>query len=127
MLQRANLTVARIMRIARELGGVISGEHGIGITKLEYLTDAELAGFRDYKMRVDPQQRFNKHKLMPGGDLSRAYTPSFGLLGHESLIMQQSDINTISDAIKDCLRCGKMQAGMRDACAAGEPAVFTAQ
>jgi len=107
MLQRANLTVARIMRIARELGGVISGEHGIGITKLEYLTDAELAGFRDYKMRVDPQQRFNKHKLMPGGDLSRAYTPSFGLLGHESLIMQQSDINTISDAIKDCLRCGK--------------------
>ena len=44
---------------------------------------------------------------MPGGDLRRAYTPSFGLLGHESLIMQQSDINTISDAIKDCLRCGK--------------------
>jgi FAD/FMN-containing dehydrogenase/Fe-S-cluster-containing hydrogenase component 2 len=107
MLQKANLAVARIMRIARELGGVVSGEHGIGITKLEYLTDAELAGFRDYKMRVDPQQRFNKHKLMPGGDLSRAYTPSFGLLGHESLIMQQSDINTISDAIKDCLRCGK--------------------
>ena len=44
---------------------------------------------------------------MPGGDLRRAYTPSFGLLGHESLIMQQSDISTISDAIKDCLRCGK--------------------
>ena len=44
---------------------------------------------------------------MPGGDLRRAYTPSFGLLGHESLIMQQSDISSISDAIKDCLRCGK--------------------
>jgi Fe-S oxidoreductase len=28
-------------------------------------------------------------------------------MGHESLIMQQSDINSISDAIKDCLRCGK--------------------
>ncbi len=27
--------------------------------------------------------------------------------GIESLIMQQSDINSISDAIKDCLRCGK--------------------
>ena len=46
-------------------------------------------------------------KLMPGSDLRRAYTPSFGLLGHESLIMQQSDISSISDAIKDCLRCGK--------------------
>ena len=44
---------------------------------------------------------------MPQGDLRRAYTPSFGLMGHESLIMQQSDIGSISDAIKDCLRCGK--------------------
>jgi len=107
MLRAANRAVTRIMAIARSLDGVISGEHGIGITKLEYLTEAELAHFRAYKMRVDPDGRFNKHKLMPEGDLRRAYTPSFGLLGHESLIMQQSDINTISDAIKDCLRCGK--------------------
>jgi FAD/FMN-containing dehydrogenase/Fe-S oxidoreductase len=107
MLQSANRAVARIMRIARSLNGVISGEHGIGITKLEYLTDAELATFRDYKQRIDPDGRFNKGKLMPGADLSRAYTPSFGLMGHESLIMQQSDISSISDAIKDCLRCGK--------------------
>jgi FAD/FMN-containing dehydrogenase/Fe-S oxidoreductase len=107
MLRSANRAVARIMRIARSLNGVISGEHGIGITKLEYLSEAELAAFRSYKGRVDPEGRFNKDKLMPGGDLRRAYTPSFGLLGHESLIMQQSDISSISDAIKDCLRCGK--------------------
>jgi FAD/FMN-containing dehydrogenase/Fe-S oxidoreductase len=107
MLHTANRAVAKIMRIARGLDGVISGEHGIGITKLEFLTEAELAPFRSYKLRVDPAGHFNKHKLMPQGDLRRAYTPSFGLLGHESLIMQQSDISSISDAIKDCLRCGK--------------------
>jgi FAD/FMN-containing dehydrogenase/Fe-S oxidoreductase len=107
MLQDANGAVARIMRIARDLDGVISGEHGIGITKLEYLEEAELAEFRAYKERIDPEGRFNKGKLLPGADLSRAYTPSFNLLGHESLIMQQSDITSISDAIKDCLRCGK--------------------
>jgi FAD/FMN-containing dehydrogenase/Fe-S oxidoreductase len=107
MLHTADRTVARIMRIARNLNGVISGEHGIGITKLEYLTEPELAPFRAYKQRIDPDGRFNKHKLMPDSDLRRAYTPSFGLLGHESLIMQHSDISTISDAIKDCLRCGK--------------------
>ncbi len=107
MLHTANSTVARIMGIARKLNGVISGEHGIGITKLEFLTEGELASFRAYKRRIDPDGRFNKHKLMPDSDLRRAYTPSFGLLGHESLIMQQSDISTISDAIKDCLRCGK--------------------
>nr|WP_175597261.1 DUF3683 domain-containing protein [Peristeroidobacter soli] len=107
MLQTANRAVERIMAIARDLNGVISGEHGIGITKLEFLTDAETEEFRRYKDRVDPDGRFNKGKLMPGGDLRNAYTPSFNLMGHESLIMQQSDINSISDAIKDCLRCGK--------------------
>ena len=107
MLQAANRAVARIMRVARNLDGVVSGEHGIGLTKLEFLTDAELAAFRDYKRRVDPENRFNSGKLMPGADLRNAYTPSFNLLGHESLIMQQSDIAQISDAIRNCLRCGK--------------------
>ncbi len=107
MLQDAHHAVNRIMALARSLDGVISGEHGIGITKLEYLTEAELKDFRSYKNRVDPEGRFNKGKLMPNADLSMAYTPSFGLMGHESIIMQQSDIGAIADSIKDCLRCGK--------------------
>ncbi|MGZ3238606.1 MAG: DUF3400 domain-containing protein, partial [Burkholderiaceae bacterium] len=54
---------------------------------------------------------FNKGKLLNQPDLSadlrNAYTPSFGLMGHESLIMQQSDIGAIANSVKDCLRCGK--------------------
>jgi FAD/FMN-containing dehydrogenase/Fe-S oxidoreductase len=119
MLQTAHEAVARIMALARRLGGVISGEHGIGITKLQFMSDDELKGFADYKQRIDPEGRFNKGKLLrpaagvgPAGDaraadLSAAYTPSFGLMGHESLIMQRSEIGAISDSIKDCLRCGK--------------------
>ena len=107
MLHSATAAVARIMGIARRLDGVISGEHGIGITKLEFLHEEETREFRDYKARIDPQGRFNRGKLLPGADLSNAYTPSFNLLGHESLIMQQSAIGTIADSIKDCLRCGK--------------------
>ena len=111
MLQTAHEAVARIMKLARSLDGVISGEHGIGITKLEYLTVAEMADFSAYKQRVDPEGRFNKGKLLhsPGlkADLTNAYTPSFGLMGHESLIMQQSEIGAIAVSIKDCLRCGK--------------------
>jgi FAD/FMN-containing dehydrogenase/Fe-S oxidoreductase len=107
MLQAANRAVDRIMALARSLDGVISGEHGIGITKLEYLTDAEIGPFRAYKAKVDPQGRFNKGKLMAGGNLANAYTPSFSLLGTESLIMEQSEIGNISTMIKDCLRCGK--------------------
>ncbi|TQN04010.1 Fe-S oxidoreductase [Acidovorax temperans] len=130
MLQTAHEAVARIMVLARSLDGVISGEHGIGITKLEFLTDAELQPFADYKRKVDPEGRFNKGKLLRNqelpalagqapeaknasnaalmhADLTNAYTPSFGLMGHESLIMQQSDIGAIADSVKDCLRCGK--------------------
>jgi FAD/FMN-containing dehydrogenase/Fe-S oxidoreductase len=107
MLQEANAAVERIMKIARDLGGVISGEHGIGITKYEFLTDEETAEFRAYKQRIDAAGRFNAGKLLPGGNLHRAYTPSFNLLGHESLIMQQSEIGSIATSIKDCLRCGK--------------------
>ncbi|WP_150428360.1 DUF3683 domain-containing protein [Dechloromonas sp. CZR5] len=107
MLQTAHKAVERIMHLARGLDGVISGEHGIGITKLEFLSDEELGPFRAYKQKVDPEGRFNKGKLMPGGDMGNAYTPSFSLLGTESLIMEQSEIGKISDMIKNCLRCGK--------------------
>jgi FAD/FMN-containing dehydrogenase/Fe-S oxidoreductase len=126
MLQAAHGAVKRIMALARSLDGVISGEHGIGITKLEFLSDEELRPFTEYKAKVDPQGRFNKGKLlrnwqppatgsdlpMPAelrlnADLTNAYTPSFGLMGHESLIMRQSDIGAIADSVKDCLRCGK--------------------
>ena len=114
MLQDANAAVARIMALARSLGGVISGEHGIGITKVEYLTDAELAPFAGYKRMVDPDGRFNRGKLLRDparpADLSGAYTPSFALIGHESLILEQSDIGGVADSVKDCLRCGKCKA-----------------
>jgi Fe-S oxidoreductase len=95
------------MRLAKSLDGVISGEHGIGITKLEYLDPHEVESFRKYKEKADPHGRFNAGKLLAGGDLRNAYTPSFSLLGAESLIMEQSETGSIADSIKDCLRCGK--------------------
>jgi Fe-S oxidoreductase len=107
MLQEANAAVARIMALARSLDGVISGEHGIGLTKLEYLTPEELAPFAEYKRRIDPDGHFNAGKLLAGADLANAYTPSFSLIGHESLILEASDIGAVADSIKDCLRCGK--------------------
>ena len=107
MMQEAHAAVARIMQLATDLGGVISGEHGIGLTKLEFLDDQTIAMFAEYKQKVDPEGRFNKGKLMAGADLRNAYTPSFGLLEMESLIMEQSEIGGIADSIKDCLRCGK--------------------
>ena len=107
MLQTAHKAVERIMELSRGLNGVISGEHGIGITKLAFLHPDEIAPFVAYKAKVDPHGHFNQGKLLPGADLRNAYTPSFELMGTESLILEQSELGAISDSVKDCLRCGK--------------------
>ena len=108
MLQEANRAVARIMAHRAQ----------------PRRRDLRRARHRHHQARVPDRRRDRRSsvatrsasirtaastsgKLLPGGDLRNAYTPSFNLMGHESLIMQQSDINSISDAIKDCLRCGK--------------------
>jgi FAD/FMN-containing dehydrogenase/Fe-S oxidoreductase len=107
MLQQANHAVERIMHLAKALGGVISGEHGIGITKFDFLEASEISEFTAYKNQVDPEGRFNRGKLLAGGNLERAYTPSFNLMELESIILEKSELGQISDSIKDCLRCGK--------------------
>ncbi|MBT3031854.1 MAG: DUF3683 domain-containing protein [Candidatus Thiodiazotropha sp. (ex Lucina pensylvanica)] len=107
MLQQADRIVDRIMDLAISLGGAISGEHGIGLTKLQYLEADKLTAFAEYKQEVDPQGRFNRGKLIEGADLEMAYTPSLRLLEQEAIILEESELGTLNDEIKHCLRCGK--------------------
>jgi ferredoxin len=107
MLQEAERIVERVMGLARSLGGVISGEHGIGITKMQFLEPDAVAAFARYKRRVDPQGHFNRGKLLGGSGLHNAYTPSLRLVEQEALILEASALGDLNAAIKDCLRCGK--------------------
>ena len=107
MLREADRIVDRVMALARELGGVISGEHGIGITKVQYLEQEKLDAFVDYKQQVDPNQVFNPGKLMPGSGLEGAYTPSLRLVQQEAILLEESELGALNDDIKHCLRCGK--------------------
>ena len=107
MLHEAERIVDQVMALARVLDGVISGEHGIGLTKIQYLDGDMLEDFSRYKNKVDPDGRFNRGKLMPGSGLDDAYTPSLQLLKQEALILEQSELDALNDSIKDCLRCGK--------------------
>ena len=72
------------------LGGVISGEHGIGLTKIRYLEHEKLEAFLNYKLKVDPKERFNRGKLMPGSGLDGAYTPSLRLVQQEAIILEET-------------------------------------
>ncbi len=107
MLQLAEKVVARIMKLAESLDGVISGEHGIGITKLEFLDAETVKAFTEYKHQVDPNDVFNPKKLQANADLRNAYTPSLQLVEQEALILEASDLGSLNTSIKDCLRCGK--------------------
>lgn len=107
MLRQAEGIVERVMELARLLNGVISGEHGIGLTKIKYMDDSVIQAFADYKNQIDPNGHFNKDKLMPGSGLENAYTPSLQLVQQEALILEQSELGALNDSIKDCLRCGK--------------------
>ncbi len=107
MLQEADRVVDRIMELAQELGGVISGEHGIGLTKIQYLEPEKLDRFWAYKKEVDPNNRFNPGKLQADADLRRAYTPSLRLVQQEAIILEESELGALNDDVRHCLRCGK--------------------
>ncbi len=107
MMRTAEDIVDEVMHLALSLDGVVSGEHGIGLTKIHYLDDDKLAAFAEYKKQVDPQQVFNRGKLLSNSGLQNAYTPSLGLVQQEALILEYSDLGAINDAVKNCLRCGK--------------------
>ena len=68
-LQRAHKAIEDIMRMAIELGGTLSGEHGIGIAKAPYLKfeihDSELNLMRSLKRLFDPNNILNPGKIFP--------------------------------------------------------------
>jgi FAD/FMN-containing dehydrogenase/Fe-S oxidoreductase len=107
MMKKAHKVVEKVMAKAVELGGVISGEHGIGITKLGYMDKALLIEHAAYLKTADPDHLFNRGKLLPDTDLSLSYTPSFNLLEMESMILEAADMTDLSESISSCLRCGK--------------------
>ncbi len=60
-----------ILRVCVEAGGTITGEHGVGIEKREYMrwlfSDADLDAMRRVKRAFDPQGVMNPGKLLPVG------------------------------------------------------------
>jgi glycolate oxidase len=68
--QAVHPAVEDIFRVVRELGGTLSGEHGIGLTKAPYLgmelSQAAMALQRRVKQAFDPHNIMNPGKIFPG-------------------------------------------------------------
>ncbi|MDQ3700622.1 MAG: FAD-binding oxidoreductase, partial [Chloroflexota bacterium] len=67
--QRAQAAGEAILRACVELGGVLSGEHGIGLEKQAYLpwqlSEADLRAQGQVKRSWDPQGKLNPGKIFP--------------------------------------------------------------
>lgn len=110
MLELAEETAVRVMAEAQEMGGAVSGEHGIGITKIAFLSKDKMDAIRAFKERVDPRDVFNPAKLTQRELPVRPFTFSFNRLINDirqsGLPDKERLINLLS-AVQICTRCGK--------------------
>ncbi len=107
MMKQAEKTAEDVMTKAVELGGVVSGEHGIGITKMKFLEATNLEELNAYRNEVDPERIMNPGMLSDPEIVSKVFTPSFNLLELEAKILQYGSLATLSSMISKCIRCGK--------------------
>jgi FAD/FMN-containing dehydrogenase/Fe-S oxidoreductase len=107
MLERTDHVIDSVMEKVISLGGVVSGEHGIGLTKLKYLEPERIAELSAYRREVDPDGLMNPGKLEDFEALRHIFTPSFNLLELEARILQHGQLEELSRKIAHCVRCGK--------------------
>src|SRR5665647_3668075 len=110
MMHRAATTADDIMAKAVVLDGVVSGEHGIGITKMKFLDQQLIDELTVYRGQVDPSGLMNPGKLNDPGIIDKVFTPSFNLLELEARILQHGSLETLASKISKCIRCGKCKA-----------------
>ncbi|MEE2778014.1 MAG: FAD-linked oxidase C-terminal domain-containing protein [Acidobacteriota bacterium] len=71
-LERAEELAGEILRMCVALGGSITGEHGVGMEKRDYLgemySDVDLEAMSRLRLAFDPQELSNRGKMFPGGE-----------------------------------------------------------
>jgi FAD/FMN-containing dehydrogenase/Fe-S oxidoreductase len=110
MMSRAARAADDVMSEAVRLGGVVSGEHGIGFTKLKYLDSSRIEELNEYRRKVDPAGLMNPGKLCDPTIPAKVFTPSFNLLELEARILQHGSLEQLSEKIATCVRCGRCKA-----------------
>ena len=71
ILPKAMQAAAELMEYCAEVGGTLSGEHGIGLEKKEFMplvfSDDDMAVMRLARDAFAPQNRLNPGKIFPDG------------------------------------------------------------
>lgn len=110
MMEEAEHVAARVMSQTQSMGGEVSGEHGIGITKIGFLSKEKMDALREFKERVDPRDIMNPAKLVHKELPVRPFTFSFNRLINdirESGLPGKDELIGLLASVQGCTRCGK--------------------
>ncbi len=110
MLANGEKVAHLVMAKAQALGGEVTGEHGIGITKIAFLTEEKMAAFREFKQLVDPRNIMNPAKLTQKTLPVSPFTFSFNRLIQDirqSGLADKERLISLLTNVQVCTRCGK--------------------
>ncbi len=110
MLAQAHEAARDVFEKVLELKGEVSGEHGIGITKIAYLSEEKIKALRAYKAKVDPRNVLNPAKLTERKLPGEPYTFSFNRLIQDldkTALKDKEQLIALLRNIQTCTRCGK--------------------
>lgn len=110
MLKLAEDAAAKVFEKVLSLGGAISGEHGIGITKIKFLDEKRIEELKKYKAVMDPNDILNPDKLTRRSLDFVPYTFSFNKLIidlKKTSIPYKDNLINILRNVQTCSRCGK--------------------
>jgi glycolate oxidase len=72
MLDRAEEMAGEILQLCIDLGGSITGEHGVGMEKRDYMpvlfNEVDMATMNAIRRQIDPKEIANRGKKLPGGE-----------------------------------------------------------
>ncbi|OIN99836.1 MAG: FAD-binding oxidoreductase [Desulfovibrionaceae bacterium CG1_02_65_16] len=110
MMSQAYEAVDEVFAEVLKLGGEITGEHGVGITKIGFLSQAKIDALKAYKTIVDPANVLNPGKLTRRDLAVEPYTFSFNrLIGdlRKTALKDKENLIELLKNVQTCTRCGK--------------------
>ncbi|OLN25773.1 oxidoreductase, FAD/iron-sulfur cluster-binding domain protein [Desulfovibrio sp. DV] len=110
MMRQAWEAAEEVFETVTRLGGAVSGEHGIGITKIAFLAQDKIDALKAYKKRVDPKDIINPGKLTTRILTVEPYTFSFNRLIRDikkTALPDKDILISILSGVQFCNRCGK--------------------
>jgi len=110
MLRLAEEAASKVFDRVLQLKGSVSGEHGIGITKIGFLSRDKIEALKAYKAKVDPNNLLNPGKLVQQTLDVAPFTFSFNRLIQDirkTSLKQKEKLIDLLKNIQTCSRCGK--------------------